>query len=457
MRRFIYTGLCCLSLLACLAPLPAWSGQAVPQAAIRYAPDNSEFANPERGFYHQVDCSSGPLDPKRLRRYRAMQHDSLVMCAFLLTEALDAPISEDKLALLQRQFDLVRAAGLKMVLRFAYNYSDNGVDAVPARTLFHLEQLQPLLVNNRDVLAVLQAGFVGSWGEWGKSLHYGGGDPSPENWNDRKALMAKLLQVVPAQRMIQLRTPELKYRLIGHRPLTSADAYEDMPAARVGHHNDCFLASDNDWGTYRMFSPATPAWLAADSAHVAVGGETCNLNPPRSECASALAEMARFHWSYLNGDFHEGVLASWRTGGCQDDIRRRLGYRLVLQHGIYQHEAKPGGTLRIVFTLNNEGFAAPFNPRAAELVLRNASGVHRIPLAADPRQWQPQRTYTISETVTLPAKMAKGDYELLLHLPDPEPALRERPEYAIRLANAGIWEEKTGFNRLNDKVRVGGK
>jgi hypothetical protein len=458
MMRKTVPALCCLTLLCCVPPLQAAPfEQASAQAVVDYAPDDSDFANPERGFYHQLDCSSGPLVPAQLRRYRSERRDSLVMCAFLLPEAIDAPIGAAKLALLQRQFDLVRAAGLKMVLRFAYNYSDNALDAAPARTLQHLEQLQPLLEVNRDVLAVLQAGFIGSWGEWARSVHYGGsdgGEPSAANWSDRKALLDKLLQVMPVQRMVQLRTPELKYRLVGAQPAAAEDVAAALPAARVGHHNDCFLASATDWGTYRLLSPAGPAWLAADSAHVAVGGETCHPNPPRSDCASALAELARFHWSYLNGDFHAQVLDAWRAGGCHDAIRRRLGYRLVLEHGIYQEQARPGGPMRILITLKNEGFAAPFNPRALELVLRNASGSYRIALDADPRQWQPQRTLALRQTLTLPEAIPPGDYALLLHLPDPEPALRDRPEYAIRLANAGAWEAQTGLNRLNASVKV---
>jgi hypothetical protein len=438
------------------AAAAAATAAATAAAVIAYAPDDSDFANPERGFYHQVDCSSGPIASKLLARYRAA-HDSLVMCSFLLADAIDAPIPEAKLALLQRQFDLVRAAGMKIVLRFAYNASDDAQDAAPQRTLQHLEQLHGLLDDNRDVLAALQAGFVGSWGEWANSLHYGGAEPSPQNWRDRKALVDKLLWALPPERMLQLRTPELKYRLFGPRPMSAAATSEALPAARVGHHNDCFLASASDSGTYRLLSPAGPEWLEADSAWVAVGGETCRPNPPRSDCASAMAELARFHWSYLNGDFHPAVIDAWREGGCLDAIRRGLGYRLALRHGVYPASAQPGGPLRIVLTLQNEGFAAPFNPRAAELVLRNAGGAWRIPIDIDARNWQPQRTLNLAQTLALPDDIPPGDYELLLNLPDPEPSLRGRPEYSIRLANAGVWEERTGFNRLGARLRVGAR
>jgi pimeloyl-ACP methyl ester carboxylesterase len=34
------------------------------------------------------------------------------------------------------------------------------------RVVSHLDQLQPILTDNYDVIAFVQAGFIGSWGEW---------------------------------------------------------------------------------------------------------------------------------------------------------------------------------------------------------------------------------------------------------------------------------------------------
>jgi hypothetical protein len=60
----------------------------------------------------------------------------------------------------------------------------------------------------------------------------------------------------------------------------------------------------------------------------------------------------------------------------------------------------------------------------------------------------------VSQTVTLPSTMPKGNYALLLNLPDPQSALRSRPEYSIQLANSNTWEASTGFNNLNFTVAV---
>jgi hypothetical protein len=54
----------------------------------------------------------------------------------------------------------------------------------------------------------------------------------------------------------------------------------------------------------------------------------------------------------------------------------------------------------------------------------------------------------------MPEGIEPGDYELLLHLADPYPSIHDRPEYSIRLANQGLWEAETGYNKLNTIVTV---
>jgi hypothetical protein len=54
----------------------------------------------------------------------------------------------------------------------------------------------------------------------------------------------------------------------------------------------------------------------------------------------------------------------------------------------------------------------------------------------------------------IPADLPPGLYEVVLHLSDPEPQLHARPEYAIRLANEGLWEDSTGYNLLQQTLRV---
>ncbi|TDD15084.1 DUF4832 domain-containing protein [Nonomuraea diastatica] len=108
----------------------------------------------------------------------------------------------------------------------------------------------------------------------------------------------------------------------------------------------------------------------------------------------------------------------------------------------------------MTFTVRNDGYAAPVNPRDAALVLRDTatSAVHRFPLATDPRTWQAGETTRVRAKFRLPRSLPAGEYALLLDLPDPK--LPGRPEYAIRLANEGTWEPGTGLNALLHTVTV---
>ena len=68
-------------------------------------------------------------------------------------------------------------------------------------------------------------GFVGTWGEWYYSKNYAtltNGDyvPTAAQQTDRNTIVAALLNAVPANRMVQLRTPNLKQvrTRFPHRP-----------------------------------------------------------------------------------------------------------------------------------------------------------------------------------------------------------------------------------------------
>jgi hypothetical protein len=426
-------------------------------AAITYAATGATMTNPERGLYlHGGDCDENAFDASFLESARKERNISLVICPFYLRGVESSPIARTTLDFFQRQMDAVRSAGMKAIVRFAYSDDTSGLDASASRIASHLDQLAPYLTKNEDVIAVVEAGFIGGWGEWAYSQHFGDTNSlSAQNWSDRRLVADKVLATVPVDRSVLLRLPKYKTTFYGASPLGATEAWSGSARARVGHQNDCFLASADDWGTYGNPAVEYP-YLAADTRYVPMGGETCNADPPRSSCPTALDEMAMFHWSFINASYHPSVIDGWKAQGCFDEIEQRLGYRLALDTGAFSTRAKPGGAFALKLIVKNAGWAAPFNRRDVALVLRNAAtGAEvRAPLAADPRAWVPGPTYAVDETVTLPSTMASGTYALFLSLADPMPSLRNRPEYAIQLANAGAWEAATGLNRLDQTVVV---
>lgn len=445
-----------------------------PLDTVEFEATEEVFANPERGFYLPRDTHSdryAPLGVEELRRARAEGGMTLVYRGFILDDFVDSPISADYLSRMGQDFAALREAGFKAIVRFAYT---TGVKTAPGtrwppiqpygdadlgRILGHIEQLEPVLRANADVIAAVQAGFIGIWGEWFYTDHFAGEDldsPTPEHWESRRQVVGRLLEALPESLPLQVRTPQQKQMLTGSTvPLDPIAAFGATPRARLGHHNDCFLASDTDYGTYRDLE-ADYGFLEVDTRYVAVGGETCNPNPPRSTCASALVEMARLHWSYLNSGYHQVVLGSWREGGCMAEVERRLGYRLSMVSARYARQARPGVGWRLQVGLVNEGFAAPYMPRRVEVVLRHrGSGREfRADLGVDLRRLSPETPLVIDQTLGLGDRLPEGLYEVFLHLPDPDPVLARRPEYAIRLANRDVWDEATGYNRLQAEVRI---
>jgi hypothetical protein len=421
---------------------------------VPYAASTATIANPERGFFNQAGCNS-TLSQGTLANYRA-SGNTLVRCYFDLGAYVSTPIAQSQLNLIQTQMDNLRAAGMKVVIRFTYNYSSSNVDAALPQMLSHMDQLAPYLQKNKDVIAIIEGGFIGSYGEGDNSANYGQTDRlSAQNWADRKTIAAKQLQIVPAERMVAVHMPLEKMTFDGNTAITAGEAFNGSAKARHSHSNDCFLSTPNDWGTYTNISTEYP-YMQADTVYTAMGGETCKLNAPRTDCPNALSELAMFHWSYLNIGYNADVLKSWRIQACFTQIQQNLGYRFVLENGSYSMNGKPGGAFAVNFRVQNQGWAATFNARDVELVFRNTSNgtLYRSRLNTDPRHWLAGKVVNVSQTITLPADMIKGKYSLLLNLPDPMPSLRNRPEYAIQLANINAWEARTGFNHLNHTVMI---
>jgi hypothetical protein len=398
-------------------PPDAQPPASVPMKTRTFEASSEPILNPERGWMDGAGI--GLVDNASYDSIRA-SGKTLAYAKIRLDRFRAAPLDDAFLRALAAGFDRVRQAGIKVVLRFVYNDAANQPDAPLQIVEQHITQLAPVLREKADVIAVVQAGFIGSWGEWHGSTN---GLETPAA---RKAVLEGLLKATP--RSVQVRTPRFKKDL--------------LPAERrVGHHNDCFLASDTDQGTYE--GESDKVWLEGDAKTTVVGGETCNPNPPRSECTTALAELARFRFTFLNDGYHPDVLASWAS--CKATITNKLGYRLILREVSWSETVRPGGLLHLRARIENEGFAPPFNPRKVVLAVGSSSVALRD---VDPRTWDKEGI--IDVTLRIPA-LAAGTYPVTLSLPD---EMIARPEYAIRFANAGLW--KDGAHQIIDALRVEG-
>ena len=422
--------------------------------SVTYQPTDEIFPNPERGFYKysliELGSGSGALSHSQISAYRS-SGISLVMRYFYLKNFKDKPLSTAALNEIDKDFETARRAGIKLIPRFAYSQAQDEPDASLEIIKQHLDQLKPVFEKNTDVIATVQAGFIGSWGEWYYTTN------NLNNAGARREVIKKMLEVVPKSRTIQLRTPAYKQEYFNRKTaLTYEEAFSGSDISRVGHHNDCFLASTTDYGTY--INPAEDkAFLNKECLFVPIGGETCppdGVDPATS--TKAQNDMRYLRWTYLNEDYYKGVNNTWIAQGGMDNIKRELGYRFELISGEFSNKVKPGGLFKSHILIKNIGYAPLYNPRLVELILKNVDTgeKYNVQLDIDPRFWQPLENEVIETEAGLPADIPEGDYKLYLHLPDPEPALYGKPAFSIRLANDNLWEASTGYNDLNVKINI---
>jgi hypothetical protein len=417
-----------------------------------FVEDYSIFANPERGMYihKQFDTSAAQaIKPGELIPQREILGYSLVLTIYYLGEFMDKPINDQMLNLIEQNMITLRESGLKAILRFAYSQSEQATiyDAPEDITLGHIAQLAPIIQRNIDVIAVFQAGFIGAWGEWWYSSHYG--NASTPDYAKRKHIIDALLGIIPNERMISMRTPSHKTKILNitfQDSLTRNEAYNGTEKARLAHHNDCFLADASDMGTY--VSTQSRNYTATDSKYTCMGGETCAPST-YAECQKAISAMEKYHWSYLNKDYNRVVLNDWKQKGCFDEVQKRLGYRFVLKSAEHPANFKQDDEYNVKIIFENIGFSAPYNPYILKLLFRDAEGqiVYEHVSKEDPRFWYGGDSIQINGKLELPLLPA-GNYDVLLSLTDAQEKISNRPAYSIRFANEDVWEAETGYNLL---------
>ena len=414
---------------------------------ITFNPTDEIFFNPERGFY--ADAYS-PITSAFVNSVKA-QNISVIHRLYSLESYRTTLLSQSFLDLVSQDLATARAGGVKVAMRFSYTDNQNGEDAALDTILLHISQLQPVFEANEDVIAFVDAGFIGAWGEWYYSSH------GLNNTNDRRTVLFALLDALPKSVDVVIRTPNYK-RLIynNSEPLSPDSAFSGSNRARTGAHNDCFLADATDMGTYLYGDvEGDKNYLNADNRFVPQSGETCSVSE-YCQCDNALTDLARMHWSVLNRDYNTDVLQIWIDGGCMPEIKRRLGYRFQLNQAEISSLIKPNGIFTLNFQVVNLGFANPYKPRGCEVILRNSvtRAKYKLVTDVDPRFWYSGDTSFVEITGGIPDTMPEGSYEAFLFLPDTASSLHDRKDYAVRFANENVWEDSTGYNSLLQTVEI---
>jgi hypothetical protein len=427
-----------------------------------FQPSKDNFANPECGFY-------SPQTTTKMRGLERLREQgiSLVMVEMDLRAFKERELTQEKLEELRSALTAAREAGLKVIFRAAYGYTDADYRADPKdldRMLGHVRQIGVVLTKNADTLFAVQAGFLGPWGEWHDS-NWG----EPPRLDVRRTILFALLDAIPAPIPIQVRRPmfirDIFAAELGGINSPQAAPFDGSKLSRVGWHDDAFLALPDDMGTY--VEPGWDRereldWTDQHGRHVPFGGETVGPSAA-TPIEEVVREMELLHLSYLNIAYHPKTLQRWREIQFQGEdafeyIQRRIGYRLLVQKLHYSVEARGTGHISFELTLTNAGFAAPVLPRVVSVGLIQAEQIERVALKeVDPRAWGPwSGNVMVRGDMLIPEKfMNKGTAKFAIQLADPSPRLRNDGRFAIRLANDGVpFLAEEGWNVLVEDIAI---
>ena len=419
------------------APGPLQSGT--------FSGTSAEFPNPERGISRMVSQNLTEIWAQGLVAHRDAGYRMVTHRQLLSDYVYTTVLPQSFLNALNAGAALHRATGTKMAMQFSYDNTGGGAQPTLTTILGHIAQLKPFFTANADVIAVVHAGFLGTYGEWAFSSEPSVGNPTPSP-AARVAVRDALLAAVDKSTQIGWRTLN-DVKTWYPTPLNASQAFTGTDQARSGIHNDCFLSNRDDSGTYwatgvadtgRTLSNLFRAYHAQASNWTSTGGENCSDGEYKL-CADVINDGSLYHWRYLRDDwgttFHDG----WKAQGCYPQILASLGYRFQLDSISQPQSATVGSTINIAIDLRNVGWAGILTARKLVVTLQNkSSGALITGSAGDMRYLPPQATSSTNVVVpvSIPAGANTGAYDVYVSMPDIGTTTSKNPYFAVRFANA---------------------
>ncbi len=470
-------------------------------------------SNPEKGYYLPLEfhiTNKNDIPKASKYQFNSFSEDRpdighrLVFIQFYLEAFRKDPLSDALVTFVSDILDNVRSANKKAIIRFSYSDQQTGViEPESSLILDHIEKLTPTLQDHTDIIYVLQAGFIGTWGEWYYTTDTNTDLASEsDNFDMRRKIVNAMLNAVP-NRVVALRTPRFKQMYFDKdnkydalsSPNTIGTGYSNANG-RLGFYNDVFMKGGyEESGTFRQGKIDKAMW-EQQSAFVPAGGEPANesstsqsvINNLKDAENGILARIKKDHLSYLHyrtdqyyfgnkdKEWKNNMFVALRNNGMLNSVANTLGYRLWLTRFSTKGTYKAGGKINITFALKNNGSAPVMYERPMKLLLLDNYGKVKQVLAsteakdsyhlyftekngnnytkdysqpADIRKIAPGKYKYMTCEVTLSKAVQKND-RIALWMPDSNTKLQGIAEYSIKLCNKQdgsggvIW--KKGFD-----------
>jgi Domain of unknown function (DUF4874)/Domain of unknown function (DUF4832) len=459
-------------LLATAASLSSADAQPVMKAL--FSPNPKTISTSEGAPYGDCDFwTKGPSDcnkqsnfgygPTKIVRLYICLSGEVVLGSCSQQPAVSGPLSQARVNRINAGIAGYAGTGIRLIIRFVYNFGDIGpaaMDAPISVILAHVDQLAPALLANKDLIFALEAGFIGTWGEWHHSTN--GNDSAGAH----KALLDKELSYFSGLFPILIRYPgDL---------LLYAGASARRP--ELGIHNDYYASNVNDGSTWIPCSPALGycvkgytvarmmSYAAAISAKSVYAGEFGAAYPKLQNCDALDKYSALFHLQSISlYPDPPAVAAGLRKESCAASFFDQVGTRIVLKQTEIRGHPTPGGSLSLALTMVNAGYGRVVRQRPATLILsQNGQTIARIPIPANSLDLgilQRNKPKTFRFKFTLPQTLVSGPVSAALFIPDPAPSLSSQAAYALPLnsldqSNRSIFDPATGYNLIGPAFTI---
>jgi hypothetical protein len=373
--------------------------------------------------------------------------------------AVTGPLSATMLTDMNTRIAAFAGTGIRLMVRFTYNFGPIGPGAMDAPIDViskHIDQVAPILLQHKDLIFAIEAGFIGTWGEWHDSTN--GNDTAAAH----KIVLDKELSYFNGLLPILVREPG---DLIQYNDSLS-------PSSGLGLHDDYYASNSTDAGTFencdtragfcvpQYTSDQLRIYASTVSATTMFAGEFGAVYPPLQSC-SALDEYSyTYHAQSINLQ-PSAIGTQLENEGCALSFYNKVGTRIELQEVTIDGNPSANGQLHLALTLANTGYGRVIRPRPVTLLLVSAGKiVANFPISLanmDLRQLEASatpvsQTYKINVTLP-PAFPSSGAVSAVLLIPDPAPSLTPQPAYALPLNSLDqndnpIFDPTTGYNLI---------
>ena len=336
--------------------------------------------NPDQGFYRPLIVYIKPdsfyHEPNNPEQIYHLRCDMSEFSGAVNSDKVDKKLTYFALNSIDGYLSEIKRENKNAVIRFTYDpdYSGNlDKEASMSMIEHHIKQLGPIMNKYKDTLTAIEAGFLGPWGE----MH-----TSKLATNENKALVFKYWLQNTDNIPILSRYPQAIFTYFG-KTLDEMENFTIKPSNegyRIGLFNDCFLADDEDMGTYMIDRTREINWLSTINDHLPFGGETCAVNS-KSDLNICLEEMFLLKLSYLNIEYHKGVIEKWKNVYYDDSlgseilyygisgfdyIERHLGYRLMIKSIELTYEKY--GKYEMQIRMRNVGFGFLLKTKKVDII-----------------------------------------------------------------------------------------